>query len=135
MKSSNTDFVEESIVNPFYVITLKDELFGAHDLEGAKEDWVLKNVQLIEEIGSKDWLGELLLALSPKAKPDYVRDVLVNPYKGIIYSDRLKGEHEPLVTRDMWIGANIKMIEELGADAWLWGLLNVLETGGPKRSA
>ncbi len=131
MKSPDTDFVENPSLNPFYVITLKDELFGEHDLEGAKEDWVLKNVQLIDEIGSKDWLGELLLALSPEAKPDYVRDTLINPYKGIIYSDRLQSEHEPIVTHDMWIGANTKMIEELGAEAWLWQLLNVLETGGP----
>jgi hypothetical protein len=68
--------------------------------------------------------------MSPKTKPDYVRDVLINPYQGIIYSDRLRGEHEPIVTHDMWIGANVKMINELGVDAWLWQLLNVLETGG-----
>lgn len=132
MKPTDTDFVEKSIVNPFYAITLKDELFGEHAIEGAKEDWVLKNVQLIEEMGSKDWLGELLLSLSPKGKPDHVRDTLINPYKGIIFSDRLMGEHEPLVTREMWIDANVKMIKELGADTWLWRLLGVLETGGPE---
>jgi len=124
----NTD-PSDMIINPFYAITLKDELFGEHEIEGAKEDWVLKNTQLIEEIGAEDWLGELLLALSLK-EAHYVRDTVINPYKGIIYSTRLRGEHEPLVARDKWIVANAKMLKELGSETWLWRLLEVLETGG-----
>lgn len=122
---------ESTLINPYYVITLNDGLFLDHEIEGAKEDWVLKNVQLINEIGSTDWLNELLSALSGEAASDHVRDTLISPYKGIIFSPRLQGEHEPIIDRQQWIQANAKLMKELGAEAWLWQLLDVLETGGP----
>ncbi len=130
MKRANQDDAASTIINPFYAIVLKDDLFGDHLVEGAKEDWARHNAQLIEEFGSRQWLTELLTALSPGAKPEYMRDTIINPYKGIIFSERLKGNHEPIIPREQWVGANVKLMKELGVGEWLWQLLEVLETGG-----
>jgi hypothetical protein len=135
MKPSSNDDAESTIINPFYAILLKEDLFDDHQLEGAKEDWALKNAQLIEEIGSRNWLNELILALSPGNKLDQVRDSIISPYTAILFSPRLKGEHEPLISREQWINANVKLMKELGTSAWLWQLLAVLETGGPRDQA
>jgi len=131
MKPTPEDDAASMIANPFYAIVLKDDLFGAHELEGAKEDWAHKNAQLIKEIGSRDWFNDLLLALSPGSKPDHVRDTIISPYKRIICSDRLRGDHEPIIAREQWVQANVKLMKELGVGEWLWQLLEVLETGGP----
>lgn len=118
------------LINPYSTITFKDELFQAHDIDGAIEDWVKKNTELVHEIGTKDWLDEFLNALSPGTPPDYVRDSVINPFRGVHFSERLRGSHEPIIERAVWIEANAKMIDELGAETWLWRLLEVLETGG-----
>jgi len=119
------------IINPFSVITFRDELFAKHDIDGAKEDWATKNAQLIDEFGAKFWLEELLKALSVGVEPDYVRDSLINPYRGIIFSKRLRGSHQPIIAREIWLAANEKLIKEIGVTDWIWKLLDVLETGGP----
>ena len=120
----------EMFANPFYAIVLQDYLFEAHELEGAKEDWVLKNTEMVKEMSANDWLEQLLTALStkPQDSPTYT---LINPYKAIRFSKRLQEDHEPIIAKEMWISANVKMMEEVGAGEWLWKLLNVLETGGP----
>jgi len=56
---------------------------------------------------------------------------MTNPALTINISDRLEGDHEPLVTRELWINANEKLIKELGPETWLWRLLDTLESGGP----
>lgn len=131
MKPTRKDDAGNMIANPFYVIVLKDDLFGDHEMEGAKEDWADKNVQLMEEIGSRDWLNQLLLALSPGTEPDHVRDTIVSPYKGIIFSETLQGDHKPIIAREQWVQANMKLMKELSVGEWLWRLLDVLENGGP----
>jgi hypothetical protein len=129
MKSATEDDMLGTIINPYYAIVFKGDLFGKHEIEGAKEDWVQKNAQLVQEIGSRDWLNELLLAFSADSKPDHVRDILINPYEGIVFSQRLQGDHPPLITREMWIQANEKLMDEIGVESWLYKLLDVLETG------
>lgn len=118
------------LINPYSVITFKDELFQPHEIDGAIEDWVKKNTGLLLEVGNKTWLDEFLTALSLGAPADYVRDSIINPYRGLNFSERLRGAHEPIVDRPIWVEANAKMIDELGADTWLWRLVEVLETGG-----
>ena len=88
------------------------------------------NAHLIEDMSAEGWLDELLdvLALS-RAK--YDGHDIINPTLTINVSYRLQGEHPPLVTREEWVKANVKLIDELGTTAWLWLLLEVLETGGP----
>lgn len=130
MRPFTEDEVGSMIINPFYAIVFKDYLFEDHKLEIAKEDWVLKNAQLIKEMGPDNWLEQLLISLStdPQDGPTYT---VINPYVCAVFSERLQGEHEPLVTREMWLQANVKGLQEFGAEKWLSQLLDVLETGGP----
>jgi len=123
------DNVRDSIINPYYSVSFAEYLFNDQELEVAKEDWVLKNSQLITEMGNTDWLEQLLLSLStePLDNPTYW---FICPRKTVTFSDRLRGEHEPTVDIAVWVAANVKLMEELGNEKWLWQLLDVLETGG-----
>jgi len=56
---------------------------------------------------------------------------LVNPYYVINISPDLAGEHEPIVERDQWIAANLRLIDEIGAHEWLEHLLAVLQGDYP----
>jgi len=127
----NSDEGAAALLNPFYAVTLQSHLFFDHKSKTAKEDWVLLNANLMEDIGIKVWLGDFLNVVSlPRAKYDG-HDV-IDPSITVKASDRLRGEHEPLVTREQWVQANTKLIKELGVAEWLWLLLEVLETGGPE---
>ena len=59
-----------------------------------------------------------------------VEAVLTNPFYAVSIAPSLVGEHEPLIDKALWVHANARRIEEVGAEAWLWRLLEVLETGG-----
>ena len=123
------DNVRDSIINPYYAVAFDDYLFAEHKPEVAKEDWVLANFQLIKEMSSAEWLEQLLVSLSTKPldSPTYA---VICPSKTIAFSARLRGEHEPTVDISVWVAANVKLMEELGTEKWLWQLLDVLETGG-----
>lgn len=122
------DSLKDVLINPYYAVTFETHIFKQHS-EGPKEDWVAANVHLISDIGTESWMNELLHVLSqPRAK--YDGHDIINPTAVINVSDRLQGEHEPLVSCEQWIQANTKMVGELGADNWLWHLLRILETGG-----
>lgn len=56
-----------------------------------------------------------------------VREILMNPVYAINISDELAGDHPVLISRQDWIDANERLIGEIGARAWLAGLLNILE--------
>lgn len=121
---------KSTITNPFYTVTFASHIFKKHT-EGPKEDWVLLNAHLIKELGAKTWLGELLDVLS-QSRAKYDGHDAINPTVVINVSDRLQGKHEPLVTREQWVQANAHLIDEIGAEAWLWRLIEALETGGPQ---
>lgn len=117
------------LVNPFYAVSLRGHMFFNHSSKTAKEDWVLLNAALMDDIGAKTWLNEFLDVVSlPRAK--YSGHDSIDPSIAIKASDRLRGDHEHLVTREHWIQANEKLIKELGTAEWLYLLLGVLETGG-----
>jgi hypothetical protein len=61
---------------------------------------------------------------------DDIQTLLVNPIYAVSISPSLAVEHEPLVERSQWISANARLIKEIGAEAWLERLLDVLESGG-----
>jgi hypothetical protein len=130
MRPLTEDETGDMLLNPCYAIVLSESVFDDHQLEGAKEDWVLKNAQLLREMAWKDWLEQVLVALStePQESPTYT---VISPCKVIIFPDRLRGDHR-LVTAEMWVQANVKALQELGAEKWLWKFLEVLETGGPQ---
>lgn len=62
--------------------------------------------------------------------PDELAKVFMNPFYAIDIAPSLIGEHEKAVTKDEWVQGNMKVIEEIGLDKWLHGILDVLETGG-----
>lgn len=62
---------------------------------------------------------------------DDVTAMLINPVYVVSIDPDLVGQHEPLVTKERWIEANEKLINEIGAEAWLRRLLAVLEGDYP----
>jgi hypothetical protein len=56
-----------------------------------------------------------------------VRKVIVNPFYAINIDPALSEKHEPLTPRDEWIRANTRLLSEMGPEAWLRALLDVLE--------
>lgn len=131
MSSITEDDLSDLLANPYYAISFHDYLFSRQKPAGADEDWVLLNAKLMDDIGAEEWLIELLDALSLSAK-EYDGHDIINPSLAVPFSDRLRGHHEPLATREQWVRANIKQIEEIGSNNWLWRLLDVLQTGGPE---
>jgi hypothetical protein len=130
MDTENSSDVEGILANPFYAVTFTSHLFKKQP-ETAKEDWILLNARLIEELGSKAWLDEFLDVISLPSK-EYDGHDIINPSLVVRISARLEGDHPPLVTREQWLQANVKLMYELGSEKWLERLLNVLETGGPE---
>ncbi|MBA3809689.1 MAG: hypothetical protein H0X28_15060 [Solirubrobacterales bacterium] len=64
---------------------------------------------------------------------DDVAAMLINPIYAISIHPDLTGTHEPIVTKQLWIEANQKLIEEVGAQEWLRRLLVTLEGNFPAR--
>ena len=58
-----------------------------------------------------------------------VQRVLINPFYAIKLAPSLCLDHAPIVTREEWVQANAHLIEQMGAEAWLARLLEVLEMG------
>ena len=59
-----------------------------------------------------------------------VQRMLTNPSYAVNVADVLCTPHPPLVSKEEWVAANAQLLQELGAEAWLHTLLDVLETGG-----
>jgi hypothetical protein len=116
------------IINPFPAVVFAPYLFKERELVCAKEDWVLLNAKVIEDNSPKLWLDEFLDAIS-MSRMKYDGHDVINPSLAIRISDDLQGDHQPIITRPLWIAANEKLMNELGVAEWLWQLLNVLETG------
>jgi hypothetical protein len=116
-----------TLVNPAAAVTLTEEALKQRQPASTKEDWVLLNANLMKSIGAAVWLGDLLDVLS-QPESDYNGHDIVNPTLAVNVSNKLQGNNPPLVARDEWIKANVKLINELGSAEWLWKLLDVLET-------
>ncbi len=56
-----------------------------------------------------------------------VARLILNPFYAITIDPTLCLDHEPLVSRDEWVGANANAIRELGPQRYLRLLLDVLE--------
>lgn len=61
---------------------------------------------------------------------EQLKKVISDPSYAITVNPNLSLEHDPLVSKEQWVEANVVGIEEVGAKAWLETLLEVLETGG-----
>lgn len=54
---------EHFLINPFYAVTIHEDLMGEHDPLVSKSEWVEANKRLIEKIGVEAWLEKLLAIL------------------------------------------------------------------------
>lgn len=66
--------------------------------------------------------------------PGDVAALITNPFYAINIDPMLAEPHDPLISEDEWIAANLKEIEEQGAEAYLRNLLSVLKGNYPKSS-
>lgn len=64
-------------------------------------------------------------------EPD-VEGILINPFHAVNIDKVLCVEHEPMVSKGEWVKANAELIAQMGAEQWLYHLLDILETGGVK---
>lgn len=124
MDEANLDF---SVIaaNPYYATNFASHAFIQHSSLGSAEDWVAANTSLIEDIGSKVWLDELLDILS-LSRAEYDGHDVINPFLVTNINDSYSGKHETIITREQWIEVNAKLINEIGIATWLWKLLEVL---------
>lgn len=127
MRPYTEDEIREIILNPYYAVNLKDTLFTDNDPKFAKEDWVLKNADLMSKIGIKTWLEKILVVLSEETQVAET-DSIINPSLAIVIAETYKGIHEPIVSRSMWVEANQKSIEDSGSESWLSRFLDTLQS-------
>jgi hypothetical protein len=64
---------------------------------------------------------------------DDITTMLINPIYAVSIDPDLVGSHESLVSKERWIEANEKLIDEIGAETWLRRLLGVLEGDYPTK--
>jgi hypothetical protein len=64
--------------------------------------------------------------------PGDVAGMIVNPFYAITIDETLSLPHEPMISEDDWVKANVNLINELGAEAYLRNLLSVLKGNYPR---
>jgi hypothetical protein len=64
--------------------------------------------------------------------PGDVASMVANPFYAINIDEGLALPHEPLISEDDWVRANVSLIEELGPEAYLRNLLSVLKGNYPR---
>jgi hypothetical protein len=60
-----------------------------------------------------------------------VSALIGNPFYAINIEPALAEPHEPLISEDEWIAANVKQIEDLGPEPYLRSLLSILKGNYP----
>lgn len=66
--------------------------------------------------------------------PGDVASMIANPFCAINIDEGLALPHDPLISEDDWVEANVRLIEELGAEPYLRNLLSVLKGDYPRGS-
>ena len=64
--------------------------------------------------------------------PGDLNALMGNPFYAVEIDPVLAEAHEPLVSEDDWVAANVVAIEELGAEPYLRNLLSILKGSHPK---
>lgn len=59
-----------------------------------------------------------------------IERILVDPFSSLVIASRLTEEHEPSMTTDKWVQVNAGFIQDIGAEAWLQQVVNILEGKG-----
>jgi len=66
--------------------------------------------------------------------PGDVASMVANPFYAVNIDEGLALPHEPLISEDDWVRANVGLIEELGPEAYLRNLLSILKGNYPRSS-
>ena len=64
--------------------------------------------------------------------PGDVAAMVANPFYAINIDEGLALPHEPLISEDDWVRANVGLIEELGPETYLHNLLSILKGNYPR---
>jgi hypothetical protein len=128
MNSVSENELIENIMNPANAIIFASHLFSVDEPVSNKEDWIMLNAQLLESIGTSAWLNQFLDSISLPRDGYHGHDI-INPSLAIKISESLKDVAHPLISRDQWVQANIKLLGEIGNAQWLGKLLDLLEVG------
>ena len=64
--------------------------------------------------------------------PGDVTSMIANPFYAITIDEGLTLPHEPMISEDDWIKANVNLIKELGPEPYLRNLLSVLKGNYPR---
>jgi hypothetical protein len=64
--------------------------------------------------------------------PGDLASMVANPFYAINIDDGLTLPHEPLISEDDWIKANVSLIKELGPETYLRNLLSILKGNYPR---
>ena len=118
------DSLQRIIINPLYAITVAPHLTVEHEPRLDESEWVQANASLIGEMGAEQWLGQLLDVLEGKAGAP---EGPINPSQAVNIHPLFAAEHPPLIGREMWVEVNVMQIRNMGAQGWLWQLLDVLD--------
>src|SRR6266702_5604869 len=114
------------LIDPSTTISFTDEACKSRKPSSSKEDWILLNANLIESIGKKAWLNNLLDVLYI-SHDEYDGHDIVNPALTITISQKFLDRSSKPIKRDDWINANTKLIDEMSETGWLELLLDLLE--------
>jgi hypothetical protein len=92
------DNLQRIIINPFYAITVAPQLTEEHEPAMSEAEWVQSNASLMREMGSEQWLRQLLNVLEGKvAAPEEP----INPSQAVNIDPLFAAEHPPLIGREM----------------------------------
>jgi hypothetical protein len=58
--------------------------------------------------------------------------MIANPFYAIEIDEDLATPHEPMISEDEWVKANVQLINELGSEAYLRNLLSILKGNYPR---
>lgn len=116
------------LANPIYAIEI-DPGLEALEQTVSDEEWVNSNATAIAH-NPKRWLLMLLRVLRgekfPGDTPESALAARVNPAAAVKIHPTLLLPHEAILDEAKWVAANMKAIEELGPNPWLYNLLSVL---------
>ena len=57
---------------------------------------------------------------------EMVEKILSNPFYCMTIDSSFCMPHKPIISKEDWIKANVKLIKDLGAEKWLYGLIQNL---------
>ncbi|QBD78639.1 hypothetical protein EPA93_22660 [Ktedonosporobacter rubrisoli] len=123
MADWTVDMIQRIIINPFYTITFASQLTFDHIPSINETIWIQTNASLIQQNGAEIWLTQLLDILEGNSAAE---DDPINPFNAINIDSTNAIEHPPLITKEVWIMANVGLIKEMGVNNWLKQLLDVL---------